>query len=88
MLYGYSLAAEGIRVLVDGLSKGELLSGVVTEPGKHQLQLQNARTHRVLYQGDIALRAGERANVADLIAKPAHLEVALEAVGLLPLNST
>lgn len=68
MLLTYRPSFDGLSVVIDGKTKGELPGGIVLEPGWHQVVLERARDdHREeVLNRRVYLRAGERLDLGAL----------------------
>ena len=86
VLYSYAPAAEGMRVVVDGQTKGTLPGGVAVPPGAHRMELQDQGTGEVLWAGDIALKPGERAELTRLLPERLSFELGVELLSTGLLN--
>lgn len=88
VVYSYRRSSEGLKMSVDGQTKGALPGGVALEPGRHSVELTDDRTGETVWRGTVRLSAGERLEVAELIPPESDLEIRAAGGALLPLAAT
>lgn len=87
VLFSYAPSAEGVELRVDGRAKGTFPGGLAVEPGVRSIELRARATGETLYEGELTLGEGERADVASLLPPPWRLAVEARAGVLAPVST-
>lgn len=88
VIYSYRASSRGIEVHLGGRKKGVLPGGIAVSPGKHQIKLIDSQSKEVLYEGDIALDAGARLELTQVIQKQSFFKFELGAHTTTPWSNT
>lgn len=86
VLFSYAPSAEGIELRVDGRTKASLPGGLAVDPGPRTIELRARATGETLYEGELDLAEGERADLAALLPGPWQVRVAARAGVVAPLD--
>ncbi len=69
VLYAYKEKFYGVEVEVDGIPKGSLPRGIAVKPGKRKIRLLSPDKKKVLFEGDVYLKPGERVEIESLFKR-------------------
>ncbi len=82
VLYGYSAAAEGVAVEVNGRLKGVLPGSVALSPGDQHVVLRAGPAGAALAETSLSVAAGERLDLVDILPAPLVVSLAPTVIGL------
>jgi hypothetical protein len=85
LLYSYDDNADGLTVVLDGQTKGELPGGIPVDAGVHRVQLVG--DGRVVHSEKIRLEPGERLSLAELVRSSVGWSVRTGVAGGLGLGA-
>ena len=88
VVFSYAPSAEGLEVCVNRQVKGTLPGGVALPAGDHELSIRRRDTEEILYRGRMSLRAGQHADLTELLPDPTALSFQADAAFLWPMEAS